>query len=407
MKATKLISILYILSLILTLIPTLISCNLKGKTVTNENGRIIKVPEDYPTIEMAINNSADGDWIIIAPGTYYEMKIDVDKAVSISSEWKLTGTESKIEETIIDSQDSILFNINKDGVEISGLRIVNGDHPLNINSKATIKNNHFIGNIDAMSFEGSGGGYVGYNTVENDRDDGLDLDIRKGEEHQGSDITVEHNTIIDSNDDGIEIRLYDYPDQNIHYTIHNNKIISSNNAGIQIISYDIFTGKTFDIHHNIISECKVGLGCMEGTNTRENIAGATTMDELICLYNNTLVDNQMGATGGNSIIAVNNLVMGNTLGGFKRFGNNSAVINNLFFSNGVEDLINFSESVILEGNIFSSDPYIDNITFVPASNSPCIDAGIKEYSLNGKKLIEIEVKTIKGAAPDIGAIESN
>jgi hypothetical protein len=383
-----------------------LSCTQKQKSITNENGQIIKVPSDYSTISEAVKNSADGDWVILAPGQYFEMKIDVDKSVAISSEWKLTGDSSKIAETIIDSQDSILFNIMKDGAEVSGLKIINGDHPLNILAKVTIKNNLFSGNLDAMSFEGSGGGYVGYNFVENDRDDGLDLDIRLGGNNHGTDIVVEHNTIIDSNDDGIEIRLYDYPDQNIHYILRNNKIISSNNAGIQIISYDIFTGKTFDIHHNILAECKVGLGCMEGTNTRENIAGATTMDELICFYNNTLVDNQMGATGGNSLIAMNNLVMGNTQGGFKKFGKNSAAINNLFFSNGTEDLVEFNESVIKEGNIFTIDPYIDNITFKPASNSKCIDTGKKNYVLNGKTLIDINPKYISGNAPDIGAVEN-
>lgn len=382
-----------------------LSCTQKQKSITNENGRIIRVPSDYSTIAEAVRNSADGDWVILAPGKYFEMKIDVDKSVAISSEWKLTSDSTKITETIIDSQDSILFNIMKDGTEISGLKIINGDHPLNITAKATIKYNHFSGNLDAMSFEGSGGGYAGYNFVENDRDDGLDLDIRLGGENRGSNIIVEHNTIINSNDDGIEIRLYDYPDQNIHYIIRNNKIVSSNNAGIQIISYDIFTGKTFDIHHNIITECKVGLGCMEGTNTRENIAGATTMDELICFYNNTLVDNQMGATGGNSLIAMNNLVMGNTQGGFKKFGKNSAAINNLFFSNGGEDFVEFNESVIREGNIFSADPYMDNITFLPASNSRCIDAGKQNYVLNGKTLIDIDAKYISGTAPDIGAVE--
>lgn len=383
----------------------IVSCQQKTKTTSNENGRIIKVPSDYSTIAEAVKNSADGDWVILAPGKYFEMKIDVNKSVAISSEWKLTEDSSKIAETIIDSQDSVLFNVMKDGVEISGLKIINGDHPLNIMAKVTIKNNLFSGNLDAMSFEGSGGGYVGYNFVENDRDDGLDLDIRLGGNNHGTDIVVEHNTIIDSNDDGIEIRLYDYPDQNIHYIIRNNKIVSSNNAGIQIISYDIFTGKTFDIHHNILSECKVGLGCMEGTNTRENIAGATTMDELICFYNNTLVDNQMGATGGNNLIAMNNLVMGNTQGGFKKFGKNSAAINNLFFSNGTEDFVDFKESVTKEGNIFSADPYIDNITFKPASNSQCIDAGKQNYVLNGKTLIEVDAKYVSGSAPDIGAVE--
>ncbi len=174
MKSTILFTVFTITCLIST------SCQQKAKPVVNEDGRILKVPSDFSTIEMAVENSADGDWIILAPGKYFEMKIDVDKSVAISSEWKITGDESKIEETIIDSQDSILFNIKADGTEISGLKIINGDHPLNIMAKATVKNNHFIGTLDAMSFEGSGGGYVGYNTVENDRDDGLDLDIRLG-----------------------------------------------------------------------------------------------------------------------------------------------------------------------------------------------------------------------------------
>jgi len=178
-----------------------------------------------------VENSSDGDWIILAPGTYYEMKIDLNKSVAISSEWKISGDVSKIDQTIIDSQDSILFNLLKDGIEISGLRIINGDHPLNITAKATIKYNHFVRTLDAMSFEGSGGGYAGYNTVENDRDDGLDLDIRLGGNNRGSDIVIENNTIINSNDDGMEIRLYDYPNQNIHYTIRENKITGSNNAG--------------------------------------------------------------------------------------------------------------------------------------------------------------------------------
>jgi hypothetical protein len=383
------------------------SCQKKAKPVVNEDGRILKVPSDFSTMEMAVRNSADGDWIILAPGKYLEMQIDVDKSVIISSEWKITGDESKIEETIIDSQDSILFNIKKDGIEISGLKIMNGDHPLNITAKATVKNNHFAGNLDAMSFEGSGGGYVGYNTVENDRDDGLDLDIRLGGGYQGSNIIIEHNTIMNSHDDGIEIRLYDFPDQNIHYILRGNRISGSQNAGIQIISYDIFTGKTFDIHHNIIHECKVGLGCMEGTNTREDITGATTMDELICFYNNTLINNQMGATGGNNVIAVNNLVQGNSLGGFKKFGRNSAVINNLFFSNGGDDFIEFNEAVIKEGNISSTDPLLDKASFTPAANSPCIDAGRKKYELNGKSFVVIDAKYISGAAPDIGAVESN
>lgn len=382
------------------------SCNHNGKPVINENGRILKVPSDFSTIEMAVKNSKDGDWIILSPGTYYEMKIDIDKSVTISSEWKIAGDEMKIEETIIDSKDSILFNIKKDSVEISGLRIINGDHPLNITARAIIKNNHFVNNLDAMSFEGSGGGYTGFNTVENDRDDGLDLDIRYGGENRGTDIIVENNIIMNSNDDGIEIRLYDYPNQNVHYIIRGNRISGSNNAGIQIISYDIYTGKAFEIYHNIISSCKTGFGCMEGSNSKEDMTGASKMDETVLLYNNTFSGNQMAATGGNNIIAVNNVAMDNSLGGFKKFGKNSAIINNLFYQNG-SDLIDFHESVTMDGNIFSVDPLIDKTSFIPVANSPCIDAGKLKYQVNGKSILEIPASYFTGSAPDIGAVESN
>lgn len=384
-----------------------ISCKQKGKPGPGEGQRILKVPSEFSTIAEAVKGSEDGDWIIISPGTYKEHDIEINRSVTISSEWRLMGDESKIEQTIIDAEDQILFTIVSDGVEVSGLHLINGDHTLNIEAKASVLHNHFVNNLDAMSFEGSGGGYVGYNLVENDRDDGLDVDIRFGGDNRGSNILVEHNTIINSNDDGIEIRLYDYADQNINYILRDNTIIGSKNAGIQIISYDIFTGKEFHIHHNIIRDCKTGLGCMEGTNTREDLSGASTMDERIWFFNNTLTGNQMGATGGNNVIAVNNVVMGNSLGGFKMFGKSSAVINNLFYQNGGEDFIACNESVVKSGNIFSVDPLLDRESFAPAANSPCIDAGIANYQVADNTTLEVPSKYITGSAPDLGAVELN
>ncbi|EPR69000.1 right-handed parallel beta-helix repeat-containing protein [Cyclobacterium qasimii] len=369
--------------------------------------RILRVPAEFPSIGNAVKEAKEGDWIIISPGKYFENKIEINKSITISSEWKVTGDLSKIKETIIDSEDESLFNILADGVEISGLNIINGDHTLNIMSEVIVMNNHFVNNLDAMSFEGPGGGYVGYNTVENDRDDGLDIDIGSDPDNIGSDILVEHNRIINSKDDGIEIRLFSYPDQNINYTIRDNSIIGSKNAGIQLISYDKYTGKEFMIHHNIIRGCKTGLGCMEGSKTVEDLSGASKMDELVYFFNNTLVDNQMGATGGNNIIAVNNQVLGNALGGFKRFGRNSAIVHNLFFRNGGDDFIELNNNLTKEGNIFSVDPLLDRISFMPDENSPSIDAGIDKYELKDIGFLEIPGTYIAGLAPDIGAIEYN
>lgn len=381
-----------------------INCTADEPISELENQNIIDVPADFPTIALAVESAEDGDWIILAPGEYFENNIEINKAITVSSEWKLTEDESKIEQTIIDSDDKILFSINADGVEISGLKIVNGNHTLDVEANVTIIHNHFVDNLDGMSFESGGGGYVAFNFAENDRDDPLDLDITKNDNANGSDILVEHNTFINSNDDGIEIRFFTSPNQNIKYTIRGNTIVGSKNAGIQLISYDEYTGKEFHIHNNIITGCMVGLGCMDGSGTQEDLTGALKMDELVYLYNNTLVGNKMGATGGKNIIAVNNVVTENELGGFKLFGASSAIVNNLFYQNGVADYIELNEAVVKSGNIFSKDPLLENVSYTPVVNSPCIDAGVASYA-NGAAYLEIASENIIGSAPDIGAVE--
>lgn len=368
---------------------------------------IIKVPSDFPTIAQAIGNSNAGDTIILSPGTYNEKNIEINIPLTISSEWIVTGDEGFIDSTIIDPTDAILFSIISDDVEISGLKIMNGDHTLDINARVTVKYNHFDNNIDPVSMETGGGGYVGYNLIENNGDDGIDLDIGISGNYTGSDILIEHNTILNSNDDGIEIRLFTTPNQNIHYDIRHNVITGSNNAGIQLISYDVYTGKVFNLHHNIIRNCKTGLGCMDGSNSSEDLSGALKMDEKVYFYNNTILENQMGATGGNSVIAINNIIAGNTIGGFKRFGENSAIANNLLYNNKDNDLIEINNSVEQYDNIFAEDPLLDELTLRPGINSPCIDAGLDKFTLDGISVIEISSDEYTGSAPDIGAMESN
>ena len=90
---------------------------------------------------------------------------------------------------------------------------------------------------------------------------------------------------------------------------------------------------------------------------------------------------QNGATGGNKIIAFNNLITGNELGGFKLFGAKSVVLNNLLFQNGGEDFIEIDQGAVMDENITDIDPMINENTLYPTENSPCIDAGISELNL--------------------------
>lgn len=393
------------MSIFLALLAIIVAAGCKTDISGRSGEKTIMVPADYPDLGTAVKKASPGATILLSPGTYQENSIDIDKAITITSEWKLNGDESKIDQTIIDAQDQILFNISAPGGEISGLKIIKGDHTLNITANTTIKYNHFDDNLDALSFESGSGGYAGFNVITNDRDDGMDMDIGSQKTNIGSDIVVENNIISNSNDDGIEIRLYTAPDQNIRYNIHGNKITGSNNAGIQLISYDVYTGKIFQIHHNIFTGCKTALGCMEGSNTKEDLTGASKMDELVWFYNNTCSGNQMGATGGNKVIAFNNVIMNNSLGGFKRFGQFSVVKNNLFFNNGQPDLIELNSTIQNEANIFSKDPLLDQNTFTPMSGSPCTDKGLMGITLDGSTKMDVLPAEISGSGSDLGAVE--
>jgi hypothetical protein len=378
------------------------SCQI-NKTV---QGNTLKVPSEYTTIAAAVEKAQKGDVIIIAPGIYKEKEIELTKAITITSEWKLSGDESIIDKTIIDAEKAKLFLVRNDGVEISGLKIINGDHTIEVVAKATIIHNHLSGNLDAISMEAGAGGYVGHNIIENDNDDGLDIDIgADSDEAIGSDVIVEYNSIINSHDDGIEIRLFSRPNQNVKYTIRKNTFIGSGNTGIQLISYDLPTGKEFYISENIFKNCKTALGCMEGAQTVENLEGASKMDEPVYFFNNTIVGNRMGATGGNTIYAFNNLLVNNKEGGFKRFGMNSIVRNNIFYNNGGSNLIELSKGAIVKANLLDRNPQINLTNFSLADGSPAINAGVNELVVNGKPAITIPANNIEGSGVDLGAIE--
>ncbi|RLI43691.1 hypothetical protein DRO69_09035 [Candidatus Bathyarchaeota archaeon] len=79
---------------------------------------IKKVPEEYPTIQAAINAASPGDTIIVTHGTYNENLL-VNKSISIIGENPAT--------TIIDGgQRGNAINVVSSGVVISGFTIQNG-----------------------------------------------------------------------------------------------------------------------------------------------------------------------------------------------------------------------------------------------------------------------------------------
>ena len=69
-------------------------------------GEIINIPEDYSTIQAGINNSIDGDIILVQPGTYSENLSNNGKNIILASLYYTTSDSTYISQTIIDGNNN-------------------------------------------------------------------------------------------------------------------------------------------------------------------------------------------------------------------------------------------------------------------------------------------------------------
>lgn len=68
--------------------------------------RIINIPDDYSTIQAGINASANGDTILVQPGTYHELINFDGHCVSLGSLYMIDGDTAHISNTIIDGDSA-------------------------------------------------------------------------------------------------------------------------------------------------------------------------------------------------------------------------------------------------------------------------------------------------------------
>ena len=90
----------------------------------------IIVPDDYPTIQEAINNANNGDTIFVRVGTYYENLV-VDKSITLTGENKETtiidgGKKENVTKIIADHVTISGFTITNSGVKVPTPPIIAG-----------------------------------------------------------------------------------------------------------------------------------------------------------------------------------------------------------------------------------------------------------------------------------------
>lgn len=138
-------------------------------TFMSASATIINIPDDYPTIQEGIDASADGDTVLVQPGTYVENINFNGHDIVLGSLFLTFGDTSYIAETIIDgdSAGSVVTIASEENntTIISGFTIRNGFATLGggiycQNSQPNIVSNHIIANSagDTSGYTGFGGG---------------------------------------------------------------------------------------------------------------------------------------------------------------------------------------------------------------------------------------------------------
>ena len=356
----------------------------------------IRVPQDYATIQAAVNAASPGDTVKVAPGIYTE-NVTVDRSISLVAA-TYDQSDPRNNTAILDGAGVTVVTISRGidpGPTITGFVIRNGNNGIAVQSPATIEHSHLIDNQDSIDYVRGGGGIAVGNVMERSMDDNIDIN------HPTVDLTIEDNEILQAGGDGIEMRLHDDAiAETTVITIRGNEIVGNRQDGIQLIDYFDYTNRLLVIERNLIKNAGLaGIGLMDNGVTREDFRAAS-IREPIRVFHNTFVDNDHGISGGNNLIALNNIFQGHTLA-MKNVDANSIASYNIFWNNAVDS----RGSIIDAAKTLSTDPLLDSSSQL-GSGSPAIDAGTARFEWRGEVVMDQPSAAYNGAAPDLGWLEA-
>jgi len=114
------------------MIPRLIICLMIVMFSASSQAELLHVPDDYQTIQEAIDASEDGDTLLVQPGTYVENINFEGKEITVASLILTTGDDAYIDSTVIDGDASghsvvVFRNGEGQGALLTGFTIRNGD----------------------------------------------------------------------------------------------------------------------------------------------------------------------------------------------------------------------------------------------------------------------------------------
>lgn len=396
-------------------------------------GAVLRVPRDYTTIQAAVDAASPGDIVQVSAGVYYENVI-LNKPVSLVAE-SFDEINPANNGTIIDGKGAgptILIPPDLTQMPtIRGFVIQNGTDGIQASSGFIAEFNFLHSANNLITYQEGGGGINRNNIYFSATDNAIRMD------HTDKPLLIENNRILYSGRDGIEISLQNItaPPSAVEVNIWNNMIIGNGDDGVQLIDHTgdpQDTNRRFVIAGNLIANNKkAGVGLMPNANTLEDYSGAD-MAEAVRVFNNTFYGNEYGISGGDNVVAFNNIFANSLTRGSWRVhsapngnspvalssspGNNSVIAYSLFHNNRVDaEETNLGAGVILGVDpLFEAAPNPgpdgtwatvddDFSGLVLRSDSPAIDKGVAQYvANNGEFVPPSPIAGFTGAAPDLG-----
>jgi len=231
------------------------------RTITVFEKKVFYVPQDFPTIQEAINNAIEGMTIHVAPNMYQE-HIIIDKPLELRGE---SATN-----TIIDGggMNSHVILILADNVEISGFTIKDcniGFSGIRVYGNATAIHDNIISNCggavelywtqnnfiyDNTLFENNWGIYID-NSFDCMIDSNTIYENLYGIETGLSSIDIINNSIANNINHGI------FEIQDSQMKIHNNNLSFNGGDGIRMFSSQINDIRANDLYSNMLNGIEI------------------------------------------------------------------------------------------------------------------------------------------------------
>ncbi len=332
---------------------------------------------------------------MIGPGVYNE-NVVVDRSISLIAA-SFDAADPRNNTTILDGGGGTVISVKAGiapGPSFTGLVVRNGLDGVLVRSAISLESSYLTGNVDSVQSVSGGAGTISDNVFTASTDDAIDIN------HPTRDLTIEGNELLQSSGDGIEIRLTDDAiASTADVVIRDNRIVASRADGIQFIDYYQDTNRIFTIDGNLIKDSgKAAIGMTDNAESGEDFRAAS-IRERIHVFNNTFVNNDHGISGGDNLIALNNIFQGHVLA-LKNVDADSIASYNLFWDNGT----NHQGSSVDQATSRFADPLLDgNDRLGPGS--PAIDAGIAHFEWRGEVVLDRAASSYNGAAPDLGWLE--